>query len=238
MLDHNSIVPLYEQLIETIRQDILRGHLKPKQKLPAEGKLAEQYGVSIIVIRRAISELVKEGLVEKKQGKGTFVTAPHYFKSFGNRAMSFTETCAANGLAAGAKVLKLGYEVPDAENLKMLQLPDGTKAVRILRLRLASSVPCVIEDNFFPPQFDYLLSENWEDKSIYHYLRAEKGIEIVPGKLTLKIVRADANTAKLLQISRNTPLLKMIGVSYQKTGEILHTCTQIGYGENFDYIVR
>jgi DNA-binding GntR family transcriptional regulator len=238
LLDHDSVVPLYEQVREFIRQEIQSGKIKPRQKLPTESEFVAQYGVSIITIRRAISELVKEGLVEKKQGKGIFVSAPKYQKTFSSRGMSFSETCAANGIKAGAKVIAANMQIPDRESRELLGLDGNTSAVRILRLRFANDIPCVVEDNYFPAEFSWLLSKDLENDSLYRILRKEKGTEIMRGPLTLRIVRADKNVADLLNVARNTPLLRMIGVNYQLNGEVLHTCIQIGYGEDFDFIVR
>jgi GntR family transcriptional regulator len=237
-LEHDSVVPLYEQVKETIRQEILKGRLKPRQKLLTEGEYVARYKVSIITIRRAIAELVKEGLVEKKQGKGIFVSAPKYQKSFSSRVMSFTETCIANGLKAGAKLLKAEMAAPDPGILERLGLPERTKAVHIVRLRLADDIPCVIEDNTFPPEFAWLLSKSLENVSIYRLLREERGIDILPGPLTLKIIRADKAAAELLRVPRNTPLLRSDGLLFRVSGEALHSCVQIGYGEDFDFVVR
>ena len=73
MLDQNSAVPLYEQLKDAIRADILSGVYKPGTRLPNEAELEAEYGVSRITVRRAVKELVSEGFIVKKQGKGTFV---------------------------------------------------------------------------------------------------------------------------------------------------------------------
>jgi GntR family transcriptional regulator len=237
-LDHNSVVPLYEQVKETIRQEILQGELKPRQKLLTEGEYVTRFKVSIITIRRAIAELVKEGLVEKKQGKGIFVSAPKYQKNFSSRVMSFTETCIANGLKAGAKLLKAEMAVPDLKILERLELPEQTETVHIVRLRLVDDIPCVVEDNNFPPEFFRLLSINLENVSLYRLLREEWGIDILPGPLTLKIVRADKVISKLLRVPRNTPLLRSDGLLFRASGKALHSSIQIGYGEDFDFVVR
>jgi GntR family transcriptional regulator len=237
-LEHISVVPLYEQVKETIRQEIMKGELKPRQKLLTEGEYVTRFKVSIITIRRAIAELVKEGLVEKRQGKGIFVSAPKYQKSFSSRVMSFTETCIANGLKAGAKILKAEMTVPDLKILERLGLPEQTVTVHIVRLRLADDIPCVVEDNNFPPEFSWLLSMNLENISLYRLLREERGIDILSGPLTLKIIRADKTTSELLQVPRNTPLLRSDGLLFRASGEALHNCIQIGYGEDFDFVVR
>jgi GntR family transcriptional regulator len=238
MLKHDSVVPLYEQVKESIRHEILNGNLKPRQKLLTEEEYASRYKVSIITIRRAIIELVKAGLVEKKQGKGIFVSAPTYQKYFSSRVMSFTETCLANGLKPGARRLDAAMKCPESKILEWLGLPEGTKTVYVARLRLADGNPIVVEENFFPPEFSWLLNLNLDDTSLYRILREEQGIEILPGPLTLKIIKADTETARLLNISRNTPLLYTEGRLFRVSGEPLHVCFQKGYGENFDYVVR
>ena len=73
MLNSSAAVPLYVQLKEKIEQKISDGEYKPGEKLQTEGEMAKSFGVSIITVRKAVSELVEKGLVEKKQGKGTFV---------------------------------------------------------------------------------------------------------------------------------------------------------------------
>jgi len=237
-LDYDSIVPLYEQIKRLVNQDILNGNLKPKQRIPTEVELSSQYGVSIVTVRRAIQALVDEGYIEKRQGKGTFIAAPSYQKSFANKVMSFSETCEANGLRPGAKVLALDMRIPDTHISNFLQLPKNTAAVHILRLRYADNIPRVIEENYFPPQFQYLLKEDLEDTSLYRLLREKYNTQILPGRLTLKAVRADRKTAACLNIELNAPLLKMLGYNVQTSGEPLHSCAQIGYGEDFEIVIR
>ena len=114
----------------------------------------------------------------------------------------------------------------------------GEKAVRILRLRTADGKPLVIEDDYFPIQYTYLLGVDLVNQSLYQYLKEERHINIIAGKMTLRLVRANSKTAKLLRVPRNTPLLHLWGTTLCGEGEILHTCRQIGYGEDFDFIIR
>ena len=73
-LDNNNAVPLYEQIMMMLRERLDNHVLDAGEKLPSEAELCKSYGVSRITVRRAIDELVEEGYLEKKQGKGTFVT--------------------------------------------------------------------------------------------------------------------------------------------------------------------
>lgn len=239
MINHNSIVPLYQQITEMILQDIAGGKFAEDNRLPTEEDMSTQYGVSRITVRRAINDLVEQGQVVKKQGKGTFVRAQPMRKDLKSLALSFSELCRANGKVASAKVLEAGIIEPtDTEVLEEMGLQRGERAVRILRLRFADDQPLVIEDNHFPMEYAYLLGADLEKDSIYRYLREEKGIAIETGKLLLRLIRAESKSAKLLQIPRNTPLLHMWGTTLCAGGGLLHTCRQIGYGENFDFRIR
>lgn len=238
LLDYDSIVPLYEQIAVKIKEDIEKGILGAQKRLPTEGQLAEQYNVSRITIRRAISELVEQGLVNRKQGKGTFICVPKMHKDFKRPGIGFTEMCEENGKKASSRVLEAGMVVPnDPQTIEWLGLKKGEEALRILRVRLADDVPCILEENFFPKKYSYLLNIDLNG-SIYQYLREEKNIGIVAGELILHIVRADQKIAHLLEKPRNTPLLKITGRTFCSNGEILHMSTTIGYGEDFDYIIR
>lgn len=74
MLDANAAVPLYAQLEQKIELQIANRALHPGDRLPTEAQLARENGVSVITVRKAIDGLVRKGLLECKQGKGTFVS--------------------------------------------------------------------------------------------------------------------------------------------------------------------
>lgn len=72
-LQQNTSVPLYRQLKDKILSDISSGKLAEGEKIPTEIELSELYNISRITVRNAVKELVAEGYLVKKQGKGTFV---------------------------------------------------------------------------------------------------------------------------------------------------------------------
>lgn len=237
-MNPNSIVPLYVQIVEQLQYDIKNGLYSKGDRLPTETELAQQYGVSRITVRRAVDELSAMGLVEKKQGKGTFVCLPKLTRQL-NGPMSFTEMCKANGLSVSAKILDAKICTADtAELTESLSVPENSRIVRIRRLRYAGDKPLVLEDNFYPPEYAYLLSIDLENDSIYRYLQEEKGLELHRTTMRLRIVRANSKLAKLLQVPRNAPQLEMRGRVVRADGQTVHTSYQIGYGENFEFIVH
>ena len=73
MIDRNSSVPIYRQLKEIIKAKIERGEFKPGMRIPTEYELCEIFKISRISVRQALMELTNEGLLYRRQGRGTFV---------------------------------------------------------------------------------------------------------------------------------------------------------------------
>jgi hypothetical protein len=239
MIDYESVVPLYRQVSDSLQEDIASGVYEAGTRLPTEGELSECYRVSRITVRRAVEELCNQGLIEKKQGKGTFVRSPKFYKNLGGRTISFTEMCQANGMKASAQLLSARVvTLEEKQVMEMLKLPKGVQVVEIVRLRFADAKPIAIETNCFPMDYAYLLNVDLNHDSMYRYLREEKKINIFPGKLVLRIAMTNAKESRLLEVKRNTPMICSIGYAMTDGNKVLHTIQNIGYGENFDFIVR
>ena len=90
--------PLYQQIYDEIKDAIEKGVYAPKERIPSELELAEQYEVSRITVRRAVEELCSDGYLVKQQGRGTFVSTPHINRQFhASTLQTFTALCANNG---------------------------------------------------------------------------------------------------------------------------------------------
>lgn len=76
LTDGKAAIPLYQQVIDIIKNDINSGTYKAGARIPNEFELAESYKVGRVTVRRAIEELVQQGYLTKQQGRGTFVNAP------------------------------------------------------------------------------------------------------------------------------------------------------------------
>lgn len=108
MLNHDCIIPLYEQIAQQIKQEVSNGGFDAQRRLPTEKAFAEQFNVSRITVRKAIQLLSQEGLVETKQGKGTFVRSQAMRKNLKRPCTSFTENCIENGMVPHSKLLRAG----------------------------------------------------------------------------------------------------------------------------------
>ena len=75
ILNHSSMVPIYEQLMEQIKSDIIQSELKEGEALPSVRTLAGQLRISALTVKKAYDKLEEEGFVTTVHGKGTYVSA-------------------------------------------------------------------------------------------------------------------------------------------------------------------
>ena len=100
MLDPTAITPLYVQLMNMIEEDVSAGRYHTGDRLMTEKEMAETYHISINTVRRAIDKLIEKGLVERKQGKGTFVTKPKFERNM-KKLQSFSRAVSSDWCEAG-----------------------------------------------------------------------------------------------------------------------------------------
>lgn len=231
MLKSNVVIPLYEQLMNKLRDEILTGVYKPGEKFPSEIEIAKLNNVSVITARRAMNELAALGMVEKKQGKGTFVAIKKYRRDYRN-ILSFSESCISKGLIPGSKLLEHKLVTPNQDILDELGLPVGCQCVFISRLRYVNSEPMSIENSYFSMNYEFLLSDPL-DKSLFAVLKEKRNIEITTSRKVIEICRATANEAKLLNVRKNNPLLLVRSTAFSGDEVPIYVCFQIINGERF-----
>ena len=121
-LSLDSDIPLYAQLVGIIKRSISTGALPGGALLPSEAELCRCLSISRNTVRQAIGELEEEGLVVRKQGKGTFVTKPKYSRNM-KKLQSFTEMCEQMGVKPGAQVLENRLIMADKKVADRLGIP-------------------------------------------------------------------------------------------------------------------
>jgi GntR family transcriptional regulator len=136
----NSPVPRYYQLKEIMRAKVRDKEWQPGDLIPSERELSEQYKISRMTARQAITELVNEGLFYREQGKGTFVSR-HKITQQLIRLTGFTEDIRARGQRPGTKVLSAEMCPADEETAERLRSQPGQLIMRLQRLRLRTRNP-------------------------------------------------------------------------------------------------
>ena len=128
VLQHDTSIPLHQQLSEALRRDIQTGKYASGQKIPTEMELSQLYRVSRVTIRSALDSLVKEGLLVRKRGKGTFVALSRMSRNI-SHDISFSEMCIQNGLVPGARTIKCVIEPANDDDLRELELTAPAQVV-------------------------------------------------------------------------------------------------------------
>ncbi len=204
--------PLYQQIYDEIKDAIEKGTYKPKERIPSELELAEQYEVSRITVRRAVEELCSDGYLVKQQGRGTFVSTPHINRRFhATTLQSFTELCADNDMAAGAHVISRQIVPARQSEIEFFELDKNELLLHIKRLRTADGDP-IFEENIFLPFEPYreLLTADLENKSMFAEVKRVGNVQVDHSRFRmLEAVRATPEQAAELAIAPHDPLLNL-----------------------------
>ena len=225
-----SSSPLYHQLMQRIADDIEKGNYPVGSRIPPEHELEETYQVSRVTVRRALSELTSEGLLERKQGKGTFVSTPRMSQDL-KSIHSFHDSCKKNGVKAGTRVIHVTEIEADAVDIADLKLRAGDRVVETLRVRSADGEPVALEKNHFSTVYSYLENENLNG-SLYNVLR-DYGVEPKEATHDVSLVYATEAQAKLLNVEAGSPLMRLKEVVYDQKGRPLHNSLQLIRGDRF-----
>ena len=225
-----SSSPLYHQLMQRIADDIEKGNYPVGSRIPPEHELEETYQVSRVTVRRALAELTSEGLLERKQGKGTFVSTPRMSQDL-KSIHSFHDSCKKNGVKAGTRVIHVTEIEADAVDIADLKLRAGDRVVETLRVRSADGEPVALEKNHFSTVYSYLENENLNG-SLYNVLR-DYGVEPKEATHDVSLVYATEAQAKLLNVEAGSPLMRLKEVVYDQKGRPLHNSLQLIRGDRF-----
>ena len=210
-LDKNSQQPLYSQLMKELKEQIQNGKYKPGDQIPTEIQLSEMYQVSRITVRRTIEELCAQGVLVKRQGKGTFVEAPKIYRKIEkDNNMSFSAACRANGRKPSSHILSC--IVMKAENWQndFLKLSEDKRLYHIERVLSADDLPIIYEHIYIPvsrvPDFQV---EKLEDDSFvrllseeYHVEESEKGRSTIEVRLVPSVIAVSYTHLTLPTTSR------------------------------------
>ena len=198
-LSRNSFEPLYYQIRENLREKIHNHEYAPGSMIPTEAELCEYYGVSRVTVRRAILDLVQEGLLTRGQGKGTFV-AESYGLTKVNGVQSFTQELLGVNLRPAAKVLSCRVRPAGQSLRQILELPEGEQVITISRLRLANHEPCMVEVMNFPYRLVAGLEREDLTQSVYQLLKNRYGCEIVNARDVMEAIIVGEYESRLLEL--------------------------------------
>ncbi|RJQ81612.1 GntR family transcriptional regulator [Pseudonocardiaceae bacterium YIM PH 21723] len=179
--------------------------LPPGSPLPSERDLATQYKVSRLTVREAISQLAAEGLLTRARGKGTFTARPALDNQA--RLSSFTQDTIKLGLQPSSVVLRTGIGIPDEQVCANLGLRQWEPAYSVERLRLVGGQPVSVQRGWYHAGHVPGLIDRDLTGSLYALLANDYGLILDSGRQTVSAQQADDETADLLRLPAQSPLL-------------------------------
>lgn len=217
-LRRTSGPPLHHQLFLVLRDQILRGLYSPGAAIPNEARLGELFGVSRITVRRAVSDLENEGLLEKRHGRGTFVRMELPAQRPAATA-GFVDALRKQQQSTQVTVLELATgDAPPVIALQ-LQLPAGERAVHAVRLRSAGGRPVMVTDAWVPEHVGRGITRGSLKRKGLYELLMEQGISFGRVVQEISAEPADPRLAGLLRVTPGAPLLRLTRLLYDGAGQ-------------------
>ena len=226
--------PRYEQLYRHIAAAISTGDLSPETQLPPERELAEIAEVSRVTVRKAVAQLVDDGVLEQRRGAGTFVRAArgkmeHYL----SKLLSFSEYMLQRGKTPTSTLINRGIFHPTPDEQIALGLSAADKVARIERLRMADGIAMAVEWSSLPQ--DILPEPQIVGTSLYEVLRSNG---TAPARAVQRItaVNLPGHEAKLLNLPEGAAVLRIDRTGYLPSGRPIEFTRGLYRSDIYDFI--
>jgi len=232
----DSFQPLYKQVYNLLTERIVSGELKPSESLPSEQALAAELGVSQGTVRKALNQMVAENLLNRRQGKGTYVSE-HTQESSLFRFFRFREP-GGDSLVPQTKLMSVERRVCNEREQAHLNLGSGDFVVEMHRVRSLENQAVIVERIIQPlsvfPDIDL---EPTIPNSLYTLYQEKFGISIVEVREELRAVGMPSESAASLGLTAGDPVLCVERASVNIDGRIVEWSQAFCKTEHFVYSV-
>lgn len=227
-------------VVEELKRAIEQQELKAGEKLPSNEALADMLGVGRSSIREGIKQLQALGLLNVRQGLGTFV-AEAKVEYGSTRMRSFSDAVRALNMEPGAKILELGTIEATPAIAEKLMLSPGDPVHRVYRLRLANDMPMAIEESFVPAAHapDLLDPVLWTpNTSMYALLRDRYNLAIHHAVQVVEIATLKRPDSQMLQVAARSSALQIETSAFLADGTAIEYGVSLYRADRYKYIVQ
>lgn len=230
----DKFLPRYIQFANQIQTQISRGTLKPDEMLPPQRQLAEQFGTTLMTIRKAINVLEEEGLLRSEHGVGTFVARPDLAED-SYQLFSFSaqmnetsmrqpmhqptrQPAHQSAYKVETRVLLVDPKVEHEKARQALRLSRRSGISLLERLRVRNEIPFAYQRSYLPAKFAAMLKKYTADSSLYGLLQTELEQPMTTAKEYVVPIVLSAAQAKKLKGKRNDPAWLSVRISANQDG--------------------
>lgn len=206
--------------------------MSPGEPFPPERELAGEMSVSRMTLRRAIDELVAQGVVRRRHGSGVFALSPKLDQSL--VANSFTEDMNARGLRPGSRTVDFEIVPAGTRISRRLGIGASAEVFHITRLRLADDEPIALEELTVPRTLiPELTTQDLENHSFYALLSDRCGISMTRSTQTIEPTVLQENEASKLEVAPQLPALLFERVSWGSDGNPVEFVRSVYRGDRY-----
>ncbi len=230
------MVPAYIRIHDALKKKIDDDFWEIGQRLPSERDLADDYEVSRMTLRQAITLLVEEGILERRVGSGTYV-ASHRVQEKMRGTTSFTEIVRSQGKTPSSQLVSYQRKPANETEIEQLQLKPSDYVVRMERVRYADNVPLVFEVASIPEK---LIRKFKREDITEHFFQTltDNGYEIGKSQQTIYAKNASERVANYLKVPKNHAVLALTQVSYFTDGRPFEYVHSQYVGDRFEFYLE
>lgn len=231
--DRTTGTPLYLQLAEKLRELIADGLIDQGKAVPSERLLSESIGTSRVTVRKAIDELVSEGLLERRHGSGTYVAKR--IEQSGDALTGFTAEATKRGEQASSVWFLRSIAFPTPDEAAILGVAITAPVARLGRVRLMGGEPLAIENAVLPQTF--LPDIEAIGGSLYAALDRTNS-RPVKGLQRLRAALASPTEAGLLSIPEGSAILRIERRTFLADGTAVELTRSAYRGDRYEFVTH
>ena len=219
-IDPASSRSIYSQLMDIIDRQIENGLLSPGDLLPSENEFCDAYHISRTTVRQALHELEMHGTIERKRGRGTFVSIPKVSRNIGS-LYSFSEEMLRIGKKPSSRIISFKLVSKD-DSIPAAKELASERIIDVVRIRLADDCPMLVENTFLPVSLCPNLSwEMLETQSLYSILSNNYGLIISRAIESYEAVIMTREESQLLECESTGPAFLIKRSTWDDQGRMI-----------------
>lgn len=244
-LDPTSDRPVFRQIADLLRDDIISGRLEEGARLPSETQLVQEFGAARGTVRQAIAQLKAEGLAASEHGRGAFVRRRPPVKRvaqdrFARRhrdegKAAFIAEAEGEGVSPGVEVLHVGPEKPPVDVAERLGQSPADKVLVRRRRYLADGEPVEIATSYIPQDIaggTPIGKKNPGPGGIYARIE-EAGHRLARFTEDVSVRMPSPDEARSLRLSAGTPVFHLVRTAFAEGGRAVEVCDTVMSGDRF-----
>lgn len=230
--------PLYLQVTGAIKERIAANTWQHDEMISSENELSAAFGISVGTVKKALGVLVEEGVLYRRQGKGTFVARPDFNRSF-LRFFRYGREGDSAPVVPTSRVIASGIETAPKAAREALGISARAQVIRIRRIRLLDRTPFILETIFLPyGRFKGFETVDISRELLYPIYARDYGFPVTRADEFLRPEIADAETGRHLGIDPGAAVIQIDRIAYTHGDVPVEFRSGLGRGDRFRYHIE